>query len=332
MDNRTRFHNLMRFQPVDRLPLLEWATWWDKTITRWRGEGLPESLTDPGEIREYFGQDVYRQTWLGPLKSSFTHPGIYAPGRVTTMDDYLAVKEHLYPDPCSVMDRSLLEGYAQRQATGEMVVWLTLNGFFWFPRTLFGIEGHLFAFYEQPEVIHAINRDLLEHNLKAVDAFCQIITPDFVTFAEDMSFHTGPMISKALFDEFIAPYYRRLTPKLLERDIIPIIDSDGNVHQLIPWFLEAGVDGFLPLERRAGCDPVLLRERHPHIRIIGAFDKTVMSLGEDAMRAEFERLLPVMKQGGFIPGVDHQTPPDVSLDTYRVYTRLLKEYCVKAVQ
>jgi hypothetical protein len=26
------------------------------------------------------------------------------------------------------------------------------------------------------------------------------------------------------------------------------------------------------------------------------------------MRREWERLLPVMRQGGFVPGVDHQTP------------------------
>ena len=44
------------------------------------------------------------------------------------------------------------------------------------------------------------------------------------------------------------------------------------------------------------------------------------------MRAEFERLLPMMRAGGFIPSVDHQTPPGVSLDQYRSYLRLLDEY------
>jgi len=44
------------------------------------------------------------------------------------------------------------------------------------------------------------------------------------------------------------------------------------------------------------------------------------------MRAEFERLLPLMRSGGFIPSVDHQTPPHVTLDEYRLYRRLLNEY------
>jgi hypothetical protein len=33
-----------------------------------------------------------------------------------------------------------------------------------------------------------------------------------------------------------------------------------------------------------------------------------------------------MKTGGFIPSVDHQTPPGVSLDQYRLYLRLLTQY------
>ena len=35
--------------------------------------------------------------------------------------------------------------------------------------------------------------------------------------------------------------------------------------------------------------------------------------GEEAMRREFDRLLPAMQSGRYIPSVDHQTPPDVSL-------------------
>ena len=46
-------------------------------------------------------------------------------------------------------------------------------------------------------------------------------------------------------------------------------------------------------------------------------------------RAEFERILPAIRSGGYIPSVDHQTPPDVSMDNYRIYMRLLREYSEK---
>ena len=69
-----------------------------------------------------------------------------------------------------------------------------------------------------------------------------------------------------------------------------------------------------------------LRRQFPEFALVGHYDKMVMPHGEAAMRAEFERLVPLMKTGGFIPSVDHQTPPGVSLEQYRAYLRLLKEY------
>jgi hypothetical protein len=60
--------------------------------------------------------------------------------------------------------------------------------------------------------------------------------------------------------------------------------------------------------------------------MVGHYDKMVMNKGEAAMRAEFERLVPLMRRGGFIPSVDHQTPPGVSLAEYRVFRQLLDEY------
>ena len=88
---------------------------------------------------------------------------------------------------------------------------------------------------------------------------------------------------------------------------------------------------FLRATFHEGIDVAAVRRDHPKFRMVGAFDKTVMKKGEAAMRAEFERLMPVMRQGGLIPGVDHQTPPDVSLEMYRLYVRLLREYCEKAM-
>jgi uroporphyrinogen-III decarboxylase len=76
----------------------------------------------------------------------------------------------------------------------------------------------------------------------------------------------------------------------------------------------------------AGVDVNNLRARYPDAVLLGGYDKRVIHLGEQAIRQEFERILPAMKSGGFIPSVDHQTPPDVDIDTYRLYVSILKEY------
>ena len=115
-------------------------------------------------------------------------------------------------------------------------------------------------------------------------------------------------------------------PRLRELGALVFVDTDGDVTKLVPWMLREGIHGVLPLERQAGVDGMKLREAFPTLRMIGHYDKMVMNKGEAAIRGEFERLVPLMKTGGFIPSVDHQTPPGVSLEEYRVYLRLLAEY------
>lgn len=325
MTHRERFRKVMGFEKTDRIPAIELCEWWDKTIERWKTEGLPQGLADAAEIREkYFGLDPYKQCWLRHVKPGFSG---CVWGKCPDMEMYRKIRPFLFPEQPFVGET--IRGWAEEQKKGNAVVWITLEGFFWFPRTLFGIEKHLYAFYDSADVMREMNKDLLEFQLRAYGQFCEICVPDFMTFAEDMSYNNGPMISKDLFDEFMAPYYGRIVPVLKKMGTIPFIDSDGKIDKLIPWFAEVGIDGFLPLERQAGVDIAKYREQYPRLRLFGAYDKMVMVKTEAEMRQEFERILPVMKQGGYIPSVDHQTPPGVSLSNYKIYLKLLKEYCSK---
>ncbi len=326
MNHVERFRAVMEFRPVDRLPRWEWAMWWDQTIARWHGEGLPRDLP-PGrvfDIARWFGLDPYQQFWFSTTEATIEAAQHHVLGTVATMDDYLRARPRLFPSHDEAIEA--MRPWASLQARGEAVVWCTFEGFFWFPRTLLNFERLCYGFVDQPELVHRINRDLLDFNVGLLDKILAACPPAFVTIAEDMSYNHGPMISRATFDEFVAPYYRELVPRLAERGIPVIMDTDGDVTRLVPWIEAVGVTGVLPLERQAGVDAMALRRQFPRLRMIGHFDKMTMTRGEAAMRAEFERLVPVMRSGGFIPSVDHQTPPGVSLEEYRVYLRLLDEY------
>jgi len=336
MSHEERFRAVMSFQPVDRLPRVEWAMWWDKTIARWVGEGL--ALSKPFSVRENrlalmpemtraLGLDVYQQHWFRCTDGKLSTPAYHGAGIITDEEGYERERPHLYPsNEWLNWTWERLAQYQAAQERGECLLWITLPGFFGTPRNLFGIERHLLAFYEQPELMHRINRDVAEYTIRLLRKTAELCRPVFATIGEDMSFNSGPMLSRELFDEFLAPYYRRVVPVLKEMGTRVFVDSDGDVTQLIPWLLDVGVEGMLPLERRAGVDGAQIRQAHPGFLMIGHFDKLTMSQGEAAMRAEFERLRPLIRAGGFIPSVDHQTPPEVSLDQYRIYRRLQDEY------
>ena len=55
--------------------------------------------------------------------------------------------------------------WSGKQKQGDAVVWTTLEGFFWFPRTLMDVQSLSYAYYDQPELIHQMNSDLLDFNL-----------------------------------------------------------------------------------------------------------------------------------------------------------------------
>jgi Uroporphyrinogen decarboxylase (URO-D) len=326
MNHVERFRALMDFRAVDRLPRWEWAMWWDQTIARWHTEGLPRGLkfSQVFEIAQSFGLDPYQQFWFSTTDPTIEATQHHVEGIVACPDDYRRVRPDLFP--CHDAAIASMAGWAQRQRAGQVVVWCTLEGFFWFPRTLMGFEKLMFAFSDQPDLLHQINRDLLQFNLGLLDKILRVCAPTFMTIAEDMSYNHGPMISKQTFDQFVAPYYRALLPRLQEHEIPLFMDTDGDVTLLVPWLEELGIQGVLPLERQAGVDGLKLRHQFPRLLMVGHFNKLTMNQGEAAMRAEFERLLPLMRSGGFIPSVDHQTPPGVSLDQYRLYLRLLEEY------
>jgi hypothetical protein len=299
--------------------------WWDKTIQRWHGEGLPRELkfSQVFEIAQYFGLDPYQQFWFSTTQATIEATQHHTEGVVSNMDDYLRILPKLYPNHSQSIDG--MRPWAARQARGEAVVWITLEGFFWFPRTLMDIEKLSYAFYDQPELVHRINQDLLDFNLRLLDQIAHACVPTFMTIAEDMSYNKGPMISQQMFEDFMAPYYLKLLARAKELKLLTIVDTDGDVTKLVPWLQAVGVEGVLPLERQASVDGNLLRKLYPKLRMVGHYNKLVMHKGEAAIRAEFERLAPLIKSGGFIPSVDHQTPPGVSLEQYRLFVRILKE-------
>ena len=90
------------------------------------------------------------------------------------------------------------------------------------------------------------------------------------------------------------------------------------------------MDGFLPMDVNAGMDIVAVREQFPKLRFIGGYNKLCIADGPDAIDAEFERILPVVRQGGYVVGSDHQVPPSASLSDYQYYIKRLKEVMQQA--
>ena len=100
MNHVERFRAVMAFQAVDRLPRWEWAMWWDQTIDRWHGEGLPRELrfSQVFDIARYFGLDPYQQFWFSTTDATIEATQHHVEGMVSNMDDYLRIRPQLFPE------------------------------------------------------------------------------------------------------------------------------------------------------------------------------------------------------------------------------------------
>lgn len=94
-----RFRAVARGKDFDRLPIIEWACWWDKTISRWYNEGLPNSADDDIKIQQHFGLDILLQHGFKAFTSETPHPKYHGAGIIENEADYERILPTLYPEP-----------------------------------------------------------------------------------------------------------------------------------------------------------------------------------------------------------------------------------------
>jgi uroporphyrinogen decarboxylase len=206
-----------------------------------------------------------------------------------------------------------------RRERGE-IIGLSFPSFFGFPRGLMGLESWCAAFYEQPSLVERIIADRVRFFKEVYARILATRSLDFVQVWEDMAYKTASLISPAHVRRYMLPAYEEIVSVMRAGGVsLIMVDCDGYVGELLPLWREAGVDGTHPCEMAAGSDPFLLRRACPRTPLSGGMDKRVLLRGRAGVDAELARVMPLVKEGAFIPMLDHFVPPDMPWETYRYY-------------
>ena len=194
-------------------------------------------------------------------------------------------------------------------------------GYYSMLRNWIGTENLSLLWYDDPSLLHECLEFLTDFVLRLLERAVSEITFDWVIIHEDMAGEGGPLMGPRLFREFLLPHYQRYVGFLKGHGVkVVMVDTDGDHRVLTPLFLEAGVEGFNPMERAAGMDPVELRREYPSsVCLTGGVDKREIARGRAAIDAELARLAPVVEAGGYLPTIDHAIPPDVSYEDFLYY-------------
>jgi len=210
----------------------------------------------------------------------------------------------------------------------EIQLALEVGGFYFYPREWIGSERILYMFYDDPVLIEDIMEQMLYLETEVIKRVLPDIRVHLAYFAEDIAFKTGPLISPAMVRKFMMPRYKKITDLLHSYGVdVIFLDSDGNLNELIPLWLEVGINFVWPLEVAAHNDAVALRKKYGKDLIIGGtIDKRALIKGKEAIREEVMSKVPfLLETGGYFPTIDHCVPPDVTFENYCYYINLMRE-------
>jgi len=218
--------------------------------------------------------------------------------------------------------------YVQEMNSKSEPLSLAVGSFFGFLRDWVGTKNIFYMFYDDPVLIEDMMEHMLYMETEIIKRTLKDIKVQQATFWEDMCYKSGPMISPAMVRKFMMPRYKKITDLLHSYGVDVIyLDCDGDVSELIPLWLESGVNLLWPFEVAAGNDAVALRKKYGKDLIIsGTIDKRTLVKGKEAIKEEVMSKVPfLLEQGGYFPSADHLVPPDVTFENYCYFVNLMRE-------
>jgi uroporphyrinogen decarboxylase len=220
------------------------------------------------------------------------------------------------------------DAYAARINALDCPVSMEVGGFFGYLNMWVGTQDLMFLFYDDPGLVEEMMETILHLEMEMVRRVTRDIRLDWVWYWEDMAYKNGPMISPDMVRRFMMPRYQKLNEIIRAAGVEVIyLDCDGNIDQLIPLWLEAGINLFWPLECAAGMDPVALRKQYgKDIILAGGLDKRELMRDKESLRREVMAKVPYLVESGpYFPSPDHLVPIDMPYENFCYYIQLLRE-------
>jgi uroporphyrinogen decarboxylase len=247
---------------------------------------------------------------------------------VTDRSSWADFRQRLDPDTPGRFTPALAELARQSpQRTTPLGVWL--GGTYGYIRNWMGVEKASCLFYDDPRLVE----EMIEHltgfySALARRLFATGIELDWVMFWEDMAYNRASLLSPSLYRRYCLPFYRVMVERVRQHGV-PVVglDSDGNIEELLPLWLDAGITVMHPMEVAAGMDVRTARRRYGrNVTFLGGIDKRALANGRPAIDAE---VVPKVRElrdsgGGFMVQCDHGVPPDIALDDFRYFHELVR--------
>lgn len=236
------------------------------------------------------------------------------PARITSLED---AKRLRWPDP-QAFDMTELDALAAALPVGMKII-PRLGGLLYFPGVLLGFENLCVAMISDPPLAKYMFDRIGEIVTGLVDRLVRHRAVGSIWLSSDIAFRSSVLVSPNMLRQYVFPWIAKVARLVHEMDMPLVYHSDGNLTDVIPDLVRAGVDALHPIEPLAMDIGAVRRRYGPRLCLIGNVDVDLLIRGTpDDVRREAARLITLFdRQGGFVLGSGNSIPAAVPLENYK---------------
>jgi hypothetical protein len=174
------------------------------------------------------------------------------------------------------------------------------------------------AYYcrKDPDFIHQLVDSKRQCQLKILDELAKL-NPAIIFGGDDMGQKGRPMVSPDMYRKFFFDPYKDVFDKIHEMGAIAFNHSCGNIVELLPLMIEAGINGWQSLEPASEIDHAWVKQTYgDKLLLVGGIDSREISFGtpESISDHVHKQILAMGHGGGYIPGPTHDFLTEVSYE------------------
>jgi hypothetical protein len=324
MSTRERFRETMAHGKPDRVPYFEEGIRKD-VLKAWRTQGLAKDA----DLSKMFTTD-FRERIEVDLE-----PRPYLISRLDKISDLKKFQHRLNPND----KRRLPSRWPRRvqawQSRDHVLMLYVHRGFF----ITMGVHNWrsftdtMMLLMDRPDVVRERMQIQGEFAARLTERVLADVEIDAAVFSEPIGGSDRPLISPAMYEEFVLKNYKPIIEVLQQHHVATIcFQTYANARILIPGILKWGFNCLWACEVNADAMDYrnLRKEFGRDLRLIGGIDLDALRQDKAAIQREIEeKVPPLIADGGFIPLADGRVRADVPFENYVYYRRLLEKITSK---
>jgi uroporphyrinogen decarboxylase len=195
---------------------------------------------------------------------------------------------------------------------------------------------------DECKFVNRILDAMMNFRLKQIEKYLEIGGIDIIRFGDDVGMQDGLMFSKAIWRQFFKPRMKKLIDAC-KKEFHIYNHCDGNCTELIPDFIENGVEILNPLQPECMDPELIKREYGDTVTLYGTIGiqkpSYIGGLYPEVPRAEIDRLSSLFieevktrketlgKDGGLILAPTNKIQPDTYIESIiALYNEMGKQY------